>query len=85
MLAVKEQYKNVTTEVARINDIQECLWITIGSWTVYQVGIIYVAKGDREKKDELKKVYNRISQEVEEAKLKGKNVLVMGDFNCKVG
>ena len=85
LLAVKEQYKNITTEVARINDIEESLWITIGSRTVYQVGIIYVAKGDGEKKDKLQKMYNRITQEVGEAKLKSKNVLVMGDFNCKVG
>ena len=47
-LAVKEQYKNITTEVSRTNDIEEALKIIIGSETKYRIGIIYVAKGDGE-------------------------------------
>ena len=30
-------------------------------------------------------MYKRIGQQIEEAKLKGKKVIVLGDFNCKVG
>ena len=32
----------------------------------------------------LQKVYHRITQQIEEAKSKGKKMLVMGDFKCKV-
>lgn len=85
MIAVKEKYKHVTMEVTQKRENAESIWITIGNKTKYRAGVVYVPKGDGERKEILQEIDDQIIEEISIAQIKKEKVIVMGDFNCKVG
>lgn len=56
-----------------------------GNKTVYRVGLVYIPKGDNETKEKLEKVYRGIREQLTAAENMSQKVILMGDFNCKVG
>ena len=85
LLAVREELVKVTTEVARVNDTEEALWITTGTKTVYRIGVVCIPKGDQETKEHLKQCYEIMGEEIDKAEQKDQRVIMMGDFNYKIG
>ena len=87
LFALKTKYENIVTEVCRSNkhDKEESLWIIIGSKTKIRTGIVYMPQENKTKKAELTAIYNRIHFQVEESKQREQKLLLMGDFNCKIG
>ena len=76
---------NVTIEVNREKQLEESIWVVIGSKKKIRLGLIYAPQESRTKKEDLKKMYKRMKEEIKEAKEKNQKVIIMGDLNCKVG
>ena len=50
-----------------------------------KLGIIYAPQEGRVKKDAIEAMYGSIKEQIEDAREKAMQVMVIGDFNCKVG
>ena len=53
--------------------------------SVARVGVIYAPQESRTKMDELKMMYQQVNEQIEEGKTNQQQIIVIGDFNCKVG
>ena len=64
----------------------EMIWIKIKNMRMtYKIGAIYMPQENRKTKIQLQEIYTKIGKEISDAKQKGEKVLLIGDFNCKVG
>ena len=83
LVAVRKELKNVTTEVKRTKDAMESLWIVINNHRIkIRIGIVYLPQ---EQDQDLKEIYSIIKQQVEESEKEDEALIIIGDFNCKVG
>ena len=79
MLAVKENIKTVTLEVGQEKEIGQSLWILLdNNRSKIRIGVTYDPQ-------ELKIMYNNISKQISIAQEERQQVLILGDFNTKVG
>ena len=86
LLAVKIDLKGLIVQECKDSEEVESLWMSVGNTKMnLRMGIVYNPQESRTKKNKLKKVYQSIEREVKKAKEKKQSVLLMGDFNCKVG
>ena len=51
----------------------------------YRIGTIYMPDENKSSVTELKKIYTRIKKEISSAKIENRIIILMGDFNCKLG
>ena len=86
MIAVKNEIKNICLKVEDSKEVGECLWITIDNNQVkIRVGLIYAPQESRTRKEKLKLMYDGIETQIIRAREKQQRVLLLGDFNCKIG
>ena len=65
--------------------MEKSLWIVIESKEKVKAGIIYMHRRVKNKEKELYKMYDRMSEEVNKAKVNNERIIVMGNLICKVG
>ena len=86
MLAVKENIKTVTLEVTQEKEIGQSLWILLdNNRSKIRIGVIYAPQENVTSKNELKVMCNNISKQISIAQEERQQVLILGDFNTKVG
>ena len=85
LIAVKENIVKTITDVRKEKQHEESIWIDIDGKKKYRIGVIYMPQEDQTTTPELKKIYNRMSKEISEAGKENRTIILMGDFNCKVG
>ena len=86
MLAVKENIKTVTLEVTQEKEIGQSLWILLdNNRSKIRIGVIYAPQEHVTSNNELKVMYNNISKQISIAQEERQQVLILGDFNAKVG
>ena len=86
MLLVKEELNNIVIVVEEKKEVGEIMWVTISNVrTNIRMGILYAPQENKTTVSKLKEMYKGISNQIKEAKTKMQNVLLVGDFNCKVG
>ena len=86
MLAVKENIKAFILEVAQENKIEQSLWILLdNNRSKIRIGVIYAPQENVTSNNELKIMYNNISKQISIAQEERQQVLILGDFNAKVG
>ena len=86
LLLVKKELKNLVVVVQEQVEVGEVMWITLSNnRNNIRIGVVYVPQEKDVKVDELKLMYKSIKEQVEEAKAKKEKVLIVGDFNGKVG
>ena len=86
MIGVKMELENITTLVNKSNDVGETLWILIDNNRIkLRVGIIYAPQESRTPKEKLESMYEKIDEQILLAKAKEQKLLILGDFNCKIG
>ena len=86
LIAVKNEVKNICTIVEDKKEVGESMWVSIdNSRTKIRLGLIYAPQESRTKKDILKEMYTQISDQLLIAKEKQQRVVLLGDFNCKIG
>ena len=83
---VQNQLKYITTIVLKKKDVEEALWVTINNKKVaIRVGVIYAPQESRTSKEEYEEMYRSVGEQILIAKQKNQKLLLMGDFNCKIG
>ena len=86
MLAVKENIKTVTLEVTQEKEIGQSLWILLdNNRSKIRIGVIYAPQENVTSNNELKVIYNNTSKQISIAQGERQQVLILGDFNAKVG
>ena len=84
MLAVKENIRTVTLEVAQEKEIGQSLWILLdNNRSKIKLGVIYVPQVNVTSNNELKIIYNNISKQISIDQEERQQVLILGDFNAK--
>ena len=79
ILAIKESIKTVTLEVTQEKEIGQSFWILLdNNRSKIRIGVTYDPH-------ELKIMYNNISKQISIAQEERQQVLILGDFNTKVG
>ena len=62
------------------------MWILIDNKkTKLKLGVIYAPQENATANKELKKMYQEIKDQLEQAKQQCHNILILGDFNAKIG
>ena len=85
MVGVQKEMEHITQELTRETGQVETMWISISNNREnIKLGVVYIPK-ENIKKEEIKKVYKHIEEEIEEGKRNDFKVMIIGDFNAKVG
>lgn len=84
-IGVKQKYMKTVIETTKIKNTEESIWIKMGTKTKYRIGVWYNPKGDGASKQELEEMYQRLESEIEHGKKNNERLLIIGDFNCRVG
>ena len=83
MLLVKKELEYITVEVKKTSEHLESLWVLINNNKVkLKIGVVYFPQ---EQEQDLKEIYKIIKEQVQESGKNDESVMIVGDFNCKVG
>ncbi len=86
MICIKKELENICTVVEKSKDVGEMMWMVMDNSRIkIRVGVVYAPQESRTHKDKLKVMYEKIDEQILLAKEKGQKLLIVGDFNCKVG
>ena len=86
LIGIRKELENVCTIVEKKDDIEESLWMVVNNSRIQlRIGAIYTPQESRTSKEILTKMYESIEEQVCRAKERQQNVLMLGDFNCKIG
>ena len=86
MLAVTENIKTVTLEVSQEKEIGQNLSILLdNNRSKIRIGVIYAPQENVTSNNELKVIYNSTSKQISIAQGERQQVLILGDFNAKLG
>ena len=86
MLAVKENIKTVTLEVTQETKIGQSLWILKDiSRSKIRIRVSYDQRENVTSNNKLKIMYDDISKQIAIAQQERQQVLILGDFNVKIG
>ncbi len=86
LIAVHNNIRNVVCEVSRSGDIHESLWIVLDNTKVkMKLGVLYFPQEKDVTQLEMETIYETICEEIREGRGKDQTVIIVGDFNCKVG
>ena len=83
MLAVKENIRTVTSEVAQESETGKILWILVHSnRSKIRIGVIYAPHENVTLNKELKIMYNNIRKQFSIVQEERQQVLIFGNFNA---
>ena len=86
LVGIQKQLKNLVTIVEKNKGIEESLWMVIDNKQVpVRVGVIYAPQESRTAKDKYEEMYESIGNQILLAKQNNQKLMMLGDFNCKVG
>ena len=85
LIAINEKLKTVV-EVNREEEIGQTLWVLLKNQkTQVRMGVIYGPQENITPNSELKKFYESISDQVDIGKENNQQIIILGDFNAKIG
>lgn len=86
LIGVSRQLENITVAVEKKKEIEESLWIVLDNTKIkLRIGVIYTPQESRTVKEQYKQMYESINEQILLAKEKEQNLVLLGDFNCKIG
>ena len=86
LIGVKEKVSNVMTQILERKEVGQSLWLLMDNTRIrLRIGIIYAPQESQSSVNDLKVIYREIEDQAEEAKRNKEMLLVLGDFNCKIG
>ena len=86
LIAIKEKLKTIVVEVNREEEIGQTLWVLLNNQkTQVRMGVIYGPQENVTPNSELKKLYESISDQVDIGKENNQQIIILGDFNAKIG
>ena len=86
LIAVKENISGSMLTVEEERKIGEYLWVVIDNHRIkIRIGIVYAPQETKTKKKDLERMYKRIERQILIAEEEGQKLILVGDFNAKVG
>ena len=86
MMLVKEELRNIVVEVEENKEVGEAKWITIDNGRTHiRFGVLYAPQENKTGAKELKIIHKGLKEQIKKAKAGNQEVILVGDFNCKVG
>ena len=86
LIGYKECLEHVTTVVCEEKENCEILWIKIDNGQIkIKIAAVYMPQENQIKIGKLRQVYKNIEKEIMESQREKENIILVGDFNCKVG
>ena len=86
MVAVKNNIRTVPVVVSRYDEVGQTLWILLNNQKQkIRIGVIYGPQKNMKPNNELKLIYRTIAEQIETEKEKYQQVLMVRDFNVKIG
>ena len=86
LVGVIKKVANVTVKIKERNDIGQALWLLLDNTKIkLRIGVIYAPQENVTYAKDLKTIYKEIEEQADEARKNHEMLLIVGDFNCKVG
>ena len=86
MIAVRDKIKERSMQIQHEKSIDQGLWKEIDKEkSIIKIGLIYAPQEFVATVTELKKMYESITKEIQEAREHKQQVIAIGNFNVKVG
>ena len=86
LIATKEKLKTTVLEVNREDEIGQTLWVLLNNQkTQVRMRVIYGPQENVTPNSEFKKLYESISDQVDIGKENNQQIIILGDFNAKIG
>ena len=87
LIAYRKSLDNVITTLSKYNNFDcEMLWMKIDNGIEkIRIGVIYMPQESRTLLKDIKTIYNAIADEAKKAVDSEEKIMIVGDFNCKVG
>ena len=88
MVLYDEKIKNMVTVVNETDEKDgfESIWVLVNNNRVaIKVGVVYMPQENESTIKKLKEIYKQIENEVEKSVKNKESIMIMGDFNCKIG
>ena len=86
MVTVKDKLKNLAVKLGETKELGETLWIRIDNGKEkIRIGTIYAPQEPRTRLTELKKLCKVIETHINESQKVKEKLVLVGNFNCKVG
>ena len=61
-------------------------WMVVDNTKIkIRIGVVYAPQESRTKKKQYKELYERVEKQIDEARERGQKLMILGDFNCKIG
>ena len=86
MIAIKKELAKSITVIETSEDKDEILWILINNNRIkIRIGVVYAPQESRTSKQDLAKMYENIKTQIKIAEENKQYLMIIGDFNAKVG
>ena len=86
MVAVKDKLKNIVIQLGKTKEVGQTLWIRLDNGKEkITIGTVFAPQESRTRLTELKKFYKVIETHINESQKAKEKLVLVGDFNCKVG
>ena len=86
MVTVKDKPKNIVIQLGETKEVGQTLWIRLDNGKEkIRIGTVYAPQESRSRLTELKKLYKVIETHMNESQKVKEKLVLVGDFNCKVG
>ena len=86
LIAWREELHGMIKVVHTYKDVGQCIWITLINQKVEaRIGLVYAPQESRTSKKDLMKMYSDIQDQIAKAVEYNQQVIILGDFNGKVG
>ena len=86
LIGIKEKLKAIVVEANSEEEIGQTLSVLLNNQkTQVRMGVIYGPKENLTPNSELKKLYKSISDQVDIGKENSQQIIILGDFNAKIG
>ena len=85
LIGVRDNIKNISLELTQENKVGQSLWILVtNTKEKIGVGVIYAPQENVTPNNELK-MYEDIGEQIKIGKAEKQQILILGDFNAKIG
>ena len=86
LVGVRDNIKNISLELTQENKVGQSLWILVtNTKKKIRVDVIYAPQENVAPNNELKIMYEDIREQIKTGKEEKQQILILGDFNAKIG
>ena len=86
LIGVERRLAHLTTIVEKKKEVEESLWVVMNNNQLpLRIGVVYAPQESRTAKEKYEEMYKSLDEQISMAKQNNQKLLLVGDFNCKIG